>query len=145
MKKKLLFSLLIALSILSIITSPVSAGLSVNVDIKPHSDPNTLNIEQNGVIPVAILGGDTSETDVTKIDPTTVTLEQISPLRWEWEDVSGDGYLDLTLKYEAEDIIAALSPANDGDTRILHITGRFKPEFNYLPIEGSDLVIIFAK
>jgi hypothetical protein len=44
----------------------VSDVIVVDVDIKPGSDPNCFNINSRGVIPVALLGGDTF--DVTLVD-----------------------------------------------------------------------------
>ena len=95
----------------------------VPIDIKPTSCPNPLNTKSNGVIPVAILG--TADFDVTLIDPDTVLLEGISPLRWDWEDVATpfepytgkeyceldcntlgpDGFLDLTLKFDTQELL----------------------------------------
>ena len=56
------------------------------VDIKPQSCPNPLNVKKKGVLPIAILG--TEDFDVTEIDPASVELEYISPLRWALEDVA---------------------------------------------------------
>jgi hypothetical protein len=73
----------------------------VVIDIKPGSDPNSINLSAAGVVPVAILSSATF--DATQVDPTTVTLAgarvkligkggryACSP-----EDVNGDGRLDL--------------------------------------------------
>lgn len=106
----------------------VYAGLCIEVplDIKPTSCPNPLNTKSNGVIPVAILG--TEEFDVNNIDPATVLLEGVAPLRWAYEDVSTpfepyigktdcdndcntldpDGYTDLTLKFDAQELFFAI-------------------------------------
>ncbi len=46
--------------------------LPVDIDIKPASDPNSINIKSNGVVPVAILGSDTI--DVTLIDVTSLAF-----------------------------------------------------------------------
>ena len=99
--------------------------IEVPVDIKPTSCPNPINTKSNGVTPVAILG--TLDFDVTQIDPVTVTLAGASPLRWDWEDVATpfepytgkgdcldcntigpDGYLDLTLKFDTQGLLAAI-------------------------------------
>jgi len=84
----------------------------VNLDIKPQSCPNPLNVrapkdylwteadessmaakarpdgpqKAKAVLPVAILG--TADFDVADIDPTTVMLEGVPALRWNIEDVS---------------------------------------------------------
>jgi hypothetical protein len=59
--------------------------MKVPVDIKPGSCPNPLNFKSKGVLPVAILG--TPWLPVKSIDPRTITLMGVSPLRWSWEDV----------------------------------------------------------
>jgi hypothetical protein len=100
---------------------------SVRLDSKPGSCPNPLNAISRGrgkpVLPAAIVGCDNF--DVNEIDPETVTLNGVSPLRWSYEDVSTptdkiedscacsedgpDGYEDLTLKFDRQDIISSLS------------------------------------
>ena len=54
--------------------------IEVPVDIKPTSCPNPLNPKSNGVVPVAILG--TADFDVSQIDPASILLEGVAPLRW---------------------------------------------------------------
>jgi len=100
--------------------------VEVPLDIKPTSCPNPLNTKSNGVTPVAILG--TADFDVTLIDPDSVLLEGITPLRWDWEDVAApfepytgkedcdldcntlgpDGYEDLTLKFDAQELFGVV-------------------------------------
>jgi len=131
----------------------------VDFDIKPGSCPNPFNTKSNGKLPVAILGTDVF--DASDIDPATVMLEGVSPLRWNWEDVStpvidptdtcdctsrgGDGYTDMTFKFDTQDIADALEtqmPFADGETRILTITGM---TYAGVPIEGTDCVRIIHK
>ena len=126
----------------------------VPVDIKPTSCPNPLNVKSQGLLPVAICGTDTL--DVTQIDPTAVRLEGVAPLRWELEDVATpyvpflgkkecsdcteegpDGHLDLTLKFAIQEVVAALGPVEDGDCRVLTLTG--------VLILGEDVVVIRKK
>ncbi|MEA2067125.1 MAG: hypothetical protein U9O65_08560 [Thermotogota bacterium] len=100
--------------------------INVPLDIKPTSCPNPLNTKSNGVIPVAILG--TVEFDVNDIDPATVLLEGVAPLRWAYEDVATpfelyigktdcdndcnilgpDGYTDLTLKFDTQELLGKI-------------------------------------
>ena len=128
---------------------------AVSVDIKPETCPNSFNVNKKGNISVAILG--TADFDVQKIDPPTLKLEGISPLRWSIEDVatpiSGgehcgcttdgpDGFNDLNVIFAAQELATALGQVNDGDTLVLTITGDLLDE---TPIEGSDCIIIIAK
>jgi hypothetical protein len=133
------------------------------VDIKPGSCPNPINVGKNGVLPVAILG--TSDFDVSQIDVATVMLEGMSPIRSSYEDVATpfqpflgkedcfedceevypDGYTDLTLKFEAQEFVAALGPVNDGDCLVLTLTGNLKEEFGGTPILGEDVVLMLVK
>jgi hypothetical protein len=59
--------------------------MKMPVDVKPGSCPNPLNFKSKGVLPVAILG--TPWLRVKTINPRTITLMGVSPLRWSWEDV----------------------------------------------------------
>jgi hypothetical protein len=135
----------------------------VPLDIKPQSCPNPLNVKDKGVLPVAILGTDTF--DVTQVDPASVRLEGVAPLRWEMEDVATpfepflgkqdcfadcttdgpDGYLDLTLKFDAQEVIAALGDVEDGDCLVLGLTGNLKEEYHGGPFVGEDVVWIKKK
>jgi len=137
----------------------VAPPFQVPVDIKPQSCPNPLNVKAKGVLPVAILG--TADFDVTQVDVTTVLLEGVSPLRWELEDVATpfepfigkeacdqcttegpDGYLDLTLKFDTQEIVSALGDVSDGDCVVLHLTGNL---LDGMPIVGEDVVLILKK
>ena len=121
------------------------------VDIKPMSWPNPLNVDGRGLLPVAILG--TEGLDVTRIDPSTILLEGVAPLRWAIEDVGTvgdplagpDGFTDLSLKFDVQAIVTALGPVSDGDVVVLHLTGNLKPEFGGTLMAGEDVVIILKK
>ena len=54
------------------------------LDIKPQACPNPLNVNSQGVLPVAILG--TEDFDVTQVDPASVRLAGVEPLRWDLEE-----------------------------------------------------------
>lgn len=65
----------------------VTASTPVAVDIKPGSCPNPLNTESaKGVVSVAINGDATI--NVTDIDPASVRLAGVAPLRSAYQDVS---------------------------------------------------------
>lgn len=131
------------------------------IDIKPGSCPNPINTNSKGVLPVAVLG--TEDFDVTTIDPTTIRLfrqgidGEVSPLRWAYEDVAtpfegqlcdchdldGDGYLDLTLKFNTQELVETLSLEGEvGNTITLILKGNLKEEFGGRLISGVDCVLI---
>lgn len=136
--------------------------IKVPVDIKPGSCPNPLNVKSRGVLPVAILGTDTF--DVTQVDITTIELEGVKPIHSSLEDVATpfepfigkneasdcnsdgpDGFLDLTLKFDTQEIVAALGSVTDGEVRALTLTAKLKPEFGGRSIIGEDVVVILDK
>ena len=151
----------------------VQEDVEVQIDIKPTSCPNPLNLKSKGVLPVAILG--TEGFDVTEIDPATVALfwvgsdpfdpiippDEIStPLRTALEDVAApydgelvdclscweegpDGFLDLTLKFDKQEIIAAIvGEVEHGNCISLILAGNL---FDGTPFSGSDIVKIIKK
>ena len=135
--------------------APVQDFKPVAIDIRPGACPNPLNIRSKGVLPVALLGG--ADFDVASVDPTTVQLAGSGALRWSIEDVSTpaedgdgddcppkgtDGFADLTLKFDAQEIIAALGEVGDGNEVPLALTGQL---YDGTPIEGTDCVVIHAK
>jgi PKD repeat protein len=66
--------------------------LQVEIDIKPGSCPNPFNAKSKGNVPVAIVGS--ADVDVTTIDPASIKLEGVAPLRWSIEDVTEPGGYD---------------------------------------------------
>jgi hypothetical protein len=140
--------------------SPAGAqGFSVMIDIKPQSCPNPMNVNSKGVVSVAVLG--TEDFDVMTVDPASVELADVAPLRWNWEDVSTpadngdpyacttegpDGMTDLVFKFKTQEIVEALNgDVSDGDEIFLYLTGRLLPEYNESPFAGRDWVIIIKK
>ena len=132
--------------------------LSVHVDIKPQSCPNPLNVKSKGVLPVVILSTDVF--DVNEIDPNSLEILGIGPIRYSYEDVAApadanalpeecvcstegpDGYTDMTLKFDTSEMIEAIVEVEDGDYVVLTLTGSLK---DGTPIEGTDCVMIIKK
>ena len=136
--------------------------IQVYVDIKPSSCPNPLNLKSKGVLPVAVLG--TEDFDITTIDPSTIQLSregfediEVTPLRWSYEDVAtpfegelcdcheegADGYMDLTLKFDTQELVEALGLSDEaGNTIPLTLTGNLKEEDGGTPIEGEDCILV---
>lgn len=77
----------------------------VPVDIKPGSDPNSINPRNKGVIPVAILTTDTF--DATTVDPLSVEFGPNGATeahgKGNIEDADGDGDSDLVLHFNTQD------------------------------------------
>ena len=115
----------------------VMTGVSVNVI------PKKLNVKKKGVIPVVIRG--TEDLDVATIDPETILLEGVPPLRW---NVMGRSNR-LNLKFRAQDIVDAIEAvyeANNGDEIVLHLTGNLigNEETEGDAFFGEDTVLIIG-
>ena len=131
--------------------------IEVDVDIKPQSCPNPLNVKSKGKLPIAILG--TSSFDVTEINLETITLAGVSHVNDGLEDVAtpfngdiedcddcteegADGFVDLTLKFQTQDIVTAIGDVDDGDCLTLTLEGEL---LDGTPIVGEDIVLIKKK
>jgi hypothetical protein len=117
------------------LNSPPCA-ITVQIDIKPGSSPNTINLGSGGVVPVAILSSATF--DATTVNPTTVTLANAAvrlkgngtPIT-EQRDVNGDGRVDLVVQINMEAL-----QLTAGDTQAT-LQGQ---TVSGQPIQGTDSV-----
>ncbi len=110
----------------------------VEIDIKPGSETNPINLGSNGKIPVAILSHATF--DATTVDPLTVTLADAQvrvkgngTAQTSEEDVNGDGRTDLVMHIDTEGLQLtgeATSATLEGHTT----TGQL--------IKGTDVVTV---
>ncbi len=119
--------------------------IPLNIDIKPGSDPNSINPGEQGVLPVAILG---SSIDVSTIDlskPITLGGAAVTSrgsakapkLAVSFEDVDGDGLMDLVAFFRVQDLVD--SGALDETTTQLKLEAETT---GGMPISGIDLVRI---
>ena len=93
---------------LSTSTIPPSYGgeVEIFIDIKPGSDPNSINPEGRGVIPVAILGSadfDVADVNVSDLAFGPAAATPLHPNALHLEDVNDDGFTDLVTHYRTQE------------------------------------------
>jgi hypothetical protein len=119
----------------------------VAVDIKPQDCPNIWNIKSEGVLSAAILG--LQNFDVSTVDPASIRLAGVAPLRSAIEDVATpcepyvgktssnctpqaqDGHNDLTLKFDSSELYKSIQASlghepYDGEVLVLVLTASLK-------------------
>ncbi|UCH85097.1 MAG: S8 family peptidase [Candidatus Latescibacterota bacterium] len=123
-----------------------SAGVTVNIDVRPGSCSNAFNPKSRGVLPVLLLGSD--ELDVRAVDIATLRLSGGAALRANVIDIAGegecsspspDGYDDLLVKFDLEEVAASVAPLTKGGTLTLTLSGELR---DGTPIDGEDAVRI---
>jgi Tol biopolymer transport system component len=108
--------------------------IPVDIDIKPGSFPNSINLKSKGVVPVAVLT--TADFDASTIDPQTVEFAGASPVRWTMEDVDGDGDLDMLFHFKTQELNLT------ADSTEATLTGE---TYAGVSIQGTDTVNIVPK
>jgi len=132
----------------------VSAVVDVDIDIRPGSDTNPINAMSKGVIPVAILGAE--DFDVMTVDPASLRLSNpvygltppsASPLRWSWDDVNRDGFLDLVSHFDTQEVAGVVTVTNSPDRfrMELRMTGNLMEEYGGLSIIGYDTITVINR
>ena len=61
---------------------------------------------------------------------------------YDCHELTSDGFVDLTLKFDSEEIAVATGDVYDRDCLVLELTGELK---SGLPIKGGDVVSILKK
>jgi len=90
----------------------IDVGMAIDIDIKPGSDPNAINLSSKGVIPVAILGS--AAFDVTSVEVSSLEFgpdkakpfhDLTDPLVFaeHLQDVNQDGLVDLVSHYKIKE------------------------------------------
>jgi hypothetical protein len=106
----------------------------VGIDIKPGSDPNSINPSLDGDLPVAIFGSDSF--DVADVDVATLAFGPIGASfdhshGPHFEDLSGDGLTDLMVHFRIEEtgiVLGEMQACVAGET------------LDRTPFEGCDAV-----
>ncbi len=115
-----------------VIEVDIDRVIEVDIDIKPGSDPNSINTKSRGVIPVAVLT--TDDFDATTVDAFTVAFGPggAAPVHnGHIEDVDSNGDSDLVLHFRTQDTGIAV-----GDTEAC-LTGQ---TLGGAEFEGCDAV-----
>jgi len=135
----------------------VLSPFAIPFDIHPTSCPNPINRSSGGVMPAAICGFEGF--DVHNIDVSTLNIQGVYPTRFAYEDVvttyypflgkildemscttdGPDGYEDLTLKFDSQQIADLLRDYNKDDVVKLFIEGSL---MDGTTIIGEDIIII---
>lgn len=108
---------------------------TVLLDIKPGSDPNSININSKGNVPAAILSGGPDNVQASQVDASSVKLAGASPLRSSLEDVNADGQPDLVMHFDTQ---ALQLTASDTSAALI---GKLQDGTD---IQGSDSVRIIV-
>jgi predicted outer membrane repeat protein len=114
--------------------SLANVDVAIAIDIKPGSDPNSINLNSKGVVPVAVLT--TVDFYALEIAPASCVFANAQPLRWTMEDVDRDGDLDMLFFFKTQELNLN-SDSTEGE-----LTGLTE---NGVKIEGSDFVNIVPK
>lgn len=126
-------------------SSDVITVITVDIDIKPGDNPNCLNNNGKGVIPVAILGSEAF--NVTQVDVATVMLAGLAvnrtgkkgKLQAHIDDVNSDTFADLVLQIKDE---AGVFSKDDTTAKV---TGNLLTEFGGNAFEGTDSICIVGR
>jgi hypothetical protein len=76
--------------------------VTVQIDVKPGSFPNSINLKSKGKVPVAILS--TDDFDAHDVDPNTCVFASANPVHWQMADVNKDRDRDMLLQFMTQDL-----------------------------------------
>jgi hypothetical protein len=114
--------------------------IEVEIDIKPGSDPNSINLSSNGVIPVAIFSTESFsapvQIDVDTLDLSGSAVKLVGKYKKSLchdEDANEDGLVDLVCQFETNQLDL------EADSIVAVLTGN---TFSGIPIYSEDFVNI---
>ena len=121
------------------VTQLFTGIMPVEIDIKPNSDPNCININGSGVIPVSVLGSE--DFDVSQIDLNTLSFAGLN-IRTKGNNTqqcvvvysNADEYPDLLCHFE--DVSELWNPDSDNEASV---TGML---LDGTPISGADSICL---
>ena len=116
----------------------INSFIPVQIDIKPDSYPNVINLGSKGVVPVAIYSSATFDARQIDIDSINVEGTSIKPKGnsqpiFSYLDLNSDSFVDLLIKISTEAL-----ELNANDTRV-DLEGNLK---DGTIIKGSDSINI---
>lgn len=106
--------------------------INVNVDVKPGSYPNSINLKSKGVVPVAVLTSDGF--DATTVEPDTVVFAGAEPVKWRTRDVDDDGDEDLLFHFKTQEL------SLDQDSVEATLTGMTTDGFHIMATDSVNIV-----
>jgi hypothetical protein len=109
--------------------------VSVTIDIKPGSCPNSINPKSKGKIPVSILT--TADFDAGTVDPDTIDFLGAEPIRSAMEDVDDDSDIDMILHFKTKECDFELLVDEGGQYPFAYLTGETNEGQLF---EGKDTV-----
>ena len=83
---------------------------ALDVDFRPGSATNILNLKSRGRVPVALYGSPALDTEDMDLD--TLALSGVPAEHTAFEDVDGDGILDLILHFRTQALVSSLESAH---------------------------------
>jgi len=140
----------------------VSTEDHIFIDILPGICPKVLNVSEQGLLPIAVLGS--KDFDSSKMDPNTINLTRegsagrSGAFRWHYEDVSApnvsekgdpcpcykaqaDGYNDLILEFDIYRMAKLLELQGLAGKNIsLNLTGSLQGNAGGSLLEGSGCI-----
>ena len=130
MKKTILLVVLLAM-----LLPAALACIYPDIDIKPGSYPNSINLKNKGVVAVAVFCEDGFK--VNTIYHNTVRFAGAAPVKYSYEDKNGDRCKDVVYHFKTQDL-----DLEKGDTSAT-ISGRWNDGISSNRLfEGGDSVRI---